>query len=153
LRAAATRCGVLALLALSLRRRASSARVNDPDANIWPCGPVTSFSRSAPAVRSTRRKCQEYVSSPCASGNDARVDAERDLLCGVERRRDRDEQRVRAVGGGDGVRGRGGAGDRRAEAAVRVAALPLVGERRRRLVPAAAGDLERLTHTGRAADR
>src|SRR5215471_8308455 len=57
-----------------------------------------------------------------ASGNDARVDAESDLLCGVERGCDRDEQRVRAVAGGDGVRGCGGAGDRRAEAAVRVAA-------------------------------
>src|SRR5579885_1921007 len=48
-----------------------------------------------------------------------------------------------AVCGADHVAGCGGAGDRRAEVTVRVAAQPLVGESARELAPGTGCDLER----------
>ena len=79
-------------------------------------------------------------------GNNRRGDAEGRLRSAARLglRLDEREQRMAGVVGGDGVRGGRRAGDRDAEAAVRVAALPRVGEGGRQPVPAAVGDVERL---------
>src|SRR6266700_5401170 len=74
--------------------------------------------------------------------------AQEDGACGCL---DDGEEGVAGVGGGGRVGGGGGVCDRCAEAAVRVAALPLVGERARRLAPAAGCDLECLSLFGCAA--
>ena len=66
---------------------------------------------------------------------------------------DEREQRMAGVVGRDGIGGGRRAWDRDAEAAVRVAALPRVGEGRGLSAPGAVGDLERLTLPGQAGDR